>query len=179
VLTAGGLDVFGNPAPLDKLAWSVSPAGVGAVSPVSGITTTFQAGPAASGTATVRATLSTAGGQLASEARVEVLLPPTMRVASVRQRPAKARLRVATRVVDAAGRGVKGAVVLLTVYRNDKRHVALRGRTDAQGFLVVRPKAALAGCYTTRIRNVAKPGKRWQKGTPANRVCRRAAVARK
>lgn len=173
VLSASGVDVYGNAAALQRVAWSVSPPAVGRVSPATGPSTTFVASASSSGAATVEAVLVTAGAQLVARARVEVQLPPTMRVASVRQRPVQQGLRVTTRVVDAAGRGVERAIVLLTVYRDGKGVAALRGRTAARGLLTVVPGLRASGCYSTHIRNVAKPGKKWQRGTPANRVCRR------
>jgi hypothetical protein len=172
-LTASGVDTFGNPAGLQRVAWTVTVPGVGTVSPAAGPSTTFLASATASGATVVRATLDTGAGMLVAESRVAVLLPPTMRVVSVRQRAAKQRLRVTTKVVDAAGRGVPRALVLLTVYRDGKRHVALRGKTDRRGVLTLAPRAAAAGCYSTRVRNVGKVGKRWQRGTPANHLCRR------
>jgi hypothetical protein len=176
---AVGLDSFGNSAPATGVSWSVSPASLGTVSPAVGASTTFTAGGVA-GSGLVAAAVQTPSGPLSSSAAITVLPPPRMRVTRIRYLTVGTMHRVTVSVADRAGRPVAGAAVSAALYRNGGWYASLRGATGGTGRVTfTRPaRKTRAGCYTTRVRQVAATGYSWERGTPANRFCKRTPPRR-
>jgi hypothetical protein len=178
-LTARAVDSYGNQAPATGAVWSVSPPGLGSVSPTSGPTTTFTG--TSVGSASVSATLTTASGALTAASLVTVLPQPRMRVTRVRYLTVGPSHRVTVSVVDRAGRAVRNAAVSAALYRNGSWYARLQGVTGVDGRVtfVRRARATRAGCYTTRVRRVTATGYTWDPGTPLNRFCKRRAPHRR
>jgi hypothetical protein len=103
-----------------------------------------------------------------------------MRVTRIRYLTVGASHRVTVSVADRAGRPVAGAAVAAALYRNGGWYASLRGATGTTGRVTfTRPaRTTRAGCYTTRVRQVAALGYAWERGTPANRFCKRTPPRR-
>jgi hypothetical protein len=179
VLTARAVDSYGNQTLATGAVWSVSPTGLGSVSPTSGPTTTFTGTSVGSGS--VSATLTTASGALTAASLVTVLPQPRMRVTRVRYLTVGPFHRVTVSVVDRAGRAVRNAAVNAALYRNGSWYARLQGVTGGGGRVtfVRRARATRAGCYTTRVRQVTATGYTWDPGTPLNRFCKLRAPHRR
>ncbi len=168
-LTAGGADAYGNAVPVSAV-WSVQPAILGTVAPGAGSATTFTAGRAL-GRGSIIASVATGAGTLAASAGVRVT-PLPLRIASIRYAGRKSVVLLAATAVDQAGRPVSQAVLLVTVRRNGRTHVATRATTGAAGRAVFRVPARRGGCFTTLVRRVSAAGFIWNGRTPRNRHCR-------
>jgi hypothetical protein len=74
---AGGTDAYGNPVSVDAANWSVAPVALGAVSPATGNSTTFNAGPAGGqGSVTVSLGAVTRGASVTVSVPAAVPPPP-------------------------------------------------------------------------------------------------------
>jgi hypothetical protein len=162
--TAAGADAFGNAVPV-AAAWSVTPDGLGTLTPQSGGTTTFTAGPRA-GTGTVTAT----SGPLSGTASVTVT-PGVVRVTSIRYGIGTNAVLVTARVAAAGGRPVNGAAVSVLVRLDGHRFFSGRKATDAAGRAIFRLRAR-HGCYRTTVTRVSAQGYRWVLGAPPKRFCK-------
>jgi hypothetical protein len=176
--TARSVDAFGNQAPAAGAVWAVSPGRFGVVEPTTGATTTFLA--TATGSGNISATVSSATASLTASAALTVLPPPRMHVTRIGYVTVGSSHRVTVSVSDQAGRAVRGAAVAAALYRNGAWYAGLRGVTGSTGRVtfVRAARSTRAGCYTTRVRDVAARGFAWQPGTPSNRFCKRKAPGR-
>ena len=102
-------------------------------------------------------------------------LPDDVRVASIsystrdlgrRRNP----LDVTVRVVDAAGRPVVGAKVVVRIRRRG-RAWKRRGFTGTDGSVTLTIARSPRGCFKTRVRRVRASGLTWDRVTPANQFC--------
>jgi hypothetical protein len=161
-------DAFGNPVSV-RPTWTVTPAGLGAVKPKTGVTTTLTAG-GRGGRGLLRATVPSASVKISAIATVFVR-PGPIRVASIRYVPRGGILRVTATVVEVGGGPARGVRTSAVVRRNGRWTFSGRKRTDPNGratYLV----PLNAGCYRTTVTSVTAPGYRWNGRTPANRFCR-------
>jgi protocatechuate 3,4-dioxygenase beta subunit len=135
------------------------------VTPTTGPTTTFTAGPKA-GTGTVTATAAGLTGNVAV-----TVTPGPIHVASIRYGIGKNALLVTATVVDAGGRPIPRAVVSLLVRRRGYYYFSSQGTTAANGRKTFRLRPR-PGCYRTTVIRVSGSGYRWVGKTPANRFCK-------
>jgi hypothetical protein len=163
-LTASGVDSFGNAFPVTA-TWSVDPADLGTLKPLSGPTTTFTGGGRA-GTGTVTAT----AGALSGSSTVTVR-PGSISAASVRYGIGKKVLLVSVVMVDTGRRPVAGALVSVLVRRRGYAYFSGHGRTAANGRAIFRIRSK-PGCYRTTLTRASAPGYTWHPGTPPNRFCK-------
>jgi hypothetical protein len=155
---ASGTDAYSNPVPI-SLGWAATS---GRLSPVTGSSTTFRAGPP--GTVTISAT----SGAVTGTATVSVAAP--IRVAGVAYAVKARRLRVTLTVVDAGRRRVVHASVRFAIRRSGRWVAAASVRTNVRGIATfVRP--ARRGCYTIKVARVDTPGLAWNRITPKNGFC--------
>jgi hypothetical protein len=160
VLEAAGVDAYGNRTAATA-TWTTSR---GSVSPGSGPSTTFTSTEA--GAATVTATV----GSLTASAAVTVT-PSKLRVAAIASARRGGRLRVSVTIVDASGRGVSGASVVLRVSRNSRLLAAVVRRTGPGGRLLVVASAAPRGCYSATVTRITARGYASSSARTAKRAC--------
>jgi hypothetical protein len=156
-------DAFGNAVSV-RPTWTVTPAGLGAVKPKTGVTTTFAAGGRGG-----RGLLRAAVPGVAAIATVFVK-PGPVRVGSIRYEARPATVRVTATVAEVGGGPAYLVRTAVVVRRNGRAVFTAHKRTDRNGratFIVPRT----AGCYRTTVTSVTAPGYRWNGKTPANRFC--------
>jgi hypothetical protein len=164
-LSAIGTDQYGNAVPVTA-AWTVAPAGLGSIQPLSGSTVNFTAGPRG-GSGTITAT----GGGFTASAPITVA-PGALRVAGIRYGVGAGKtLLVTVSLVDARGRPVPNAYVSLLVRRRGYPFATGRGTTLPNGRKTIRVRHK-PGCYRTTVVRANANGYRWDGKTPANRFCR-------
>jgi hypothetical protein len=161
--TGAATDAFGNVAP-GTLAWSVTPASLGALVVGRGGAVTFRAGRVlGSGTVTARL------GSLAGSATV-VVRPATLRLAAAFRRTSRG-VEVTLEARDAQARPVSRTTLAFAVRLDDRRVARTRATTGAAG------KARLAvpagpGCYTVVVTRASAQGFAWNGKSPRARLCR-------
>jgi hypothetical protein len=164
-VSAIGTDQYGNAVPVTA-AWTVAPAGLGSIQPLSGSTVNFTAGPRG-GSGTITAT----GGGFSASAPIAVA-PGALRVAGIRYGVGAGKtLLVTVTLVDARGRPVPNAYVSLLVRRRGYPFAAGRGTTLPNGRKTIRVRHK-PGCYRTTVVRANANGYRWDGKTPVNRFCR-------
>jgi hypothetical protein len=167
--TATAADAYGNVVP-GSVAWRVTPAALGRITPGPVGTATFTAARVLR-SGSVVATATTGTGTISGEARVTVT-PARLRIGSIQYRNARNGLRVTVTAVDGARRPVSGAAVSVLVKRDGRRHFSGRAATGASGRTFYRVRAG-GGCFTVTVRKVSAAGFTWNGRTPRNRFCRR------
>jgi hypothetical protein len=168
VFEAAAADSFGN-AFAAQATWTLAPASLGTLNPVTGPTTTLTPG-ARSGSGRLTATVQGASGPLSATATVTVTAG-AVRVAAIAYRPTRRAVFLTARVVDGRGRPVRRATVSILVRRNGATYYARRARSGADGRAAYRLQFG-PGCYRTTVTKVTAPGYRWNRRTPSNRFCR-------
>jgi hypothetical protein len=167
---ATGTDVFGNAFPVSA-TWSLTPASIGTIAPVTGTTTVFTARRTL-GKGTLTAAVVTDTGTLAAAAGVRVT-PGRLRIGSIRYRTRKRTLLVTVSALDAAGNPVSRALISALVNRDGRRYFSARAATGTAGLTRYRmPVPKRGGCLSTTIRGVSAAGFAWDGRTPRNRFCR-------
>jgi hypothetical protein len=143
-LAAAAVDQFGNPSTA-PVAWSVSSAKIGTVSPAAGEATTFTASWTATGRVRVTATVN----GLKASAAIKVTLAPA-RIGGTLARNIKGYEVVTVWVVRGPKR-VKGVHVTFVVRHGSSVVAKVSGRTDAHGRITWRSKHPLPrGHYTVK-----------------------------
>ena len=164
-LSAIGTDQYGNAVPVTA-SWTVAPAGLGTVQPLTGSTVNFTAG-AKGGRGTVTAT----GGGFIASAPISVA-PGQLRIASIRYGIGAGKtLLVTASLVDARGRPIPNAYVSVLVRRRGYPFATGRGTTLPNGRKTFRVRRK-PGCYRTTVVRANANGYRWDGKTPVNRFCR-------
>jgi hypothetical protein len=167
--SATAADAFGNPVAVTP-RWTADPPTLGNFTSVAGTETTFVAG-GRGGTATITATVTTPAGPVTGTAQLTIA-PGRIKVGSVRYGVGRGVLLVTPRVIEGGGRPVAGARVFVLVRRDARRAFSGSKLTASDGRATFRLlKRRGRACYTTVIRNVAAPGYKWDRVTPANRFC--------
>jgi hypothetical protein len=100
--------------------------------------------------------------------------PSRLRVASIASARRSGRLRISVQIVDASGRGVRGASVVLRVSRNARLLTAVVRKTGAGGRLVLVTGPASRGCYSALVTRVTARGYASSGARATRRTCFRA-----
>ncbi len=158
-------DAFGNVTP-GSLAWTVTPATLGATVSGKGGTITIRAGRVL-GSGTVTASR----GAISGSARITVL-PAAMRVAPIRYRRTSRGAEVLLPATDARKRPISRATLGIVVRLDSRRVTRARVVTGAGGKARV-PLPYGNGCYAVTVVRATAQGFVWVGRTPRNRFCRR------
>jgi hypothetical protein len=165
-----GIDSFENSVPVTA-SWSLEPPNLGRLTPATGPTTTFTAGPRA-GTGTITAAVTTDTGALTASARV-IVRPGRLTVSSIRYGVGKAAIFVTVTVRDLRRLPVEGAVVSVVVRRRGYGYFVGRVATGVNGRAIFKmPRKKGKGCFRTTVARVQALGYVvWRSQTPPNRFC--------
>ena len=165
---ASAVDTFGNSV-ASPVTWSVAPVALGTVKPAQGVAVTFTAGRRG-GAGTLTATAQGGTGPVSASVTLTVT-PGAVRVASLRYGVGKTRLFLTATVIDAARRPVPGARIAVLVRRSGRRYFTGHVTSGANGKAIYH-FASRPGCYRAAVKSVVAVGYRWDRATPANKLCK-------